>query len=432
MRTGVLGGSEILQVAESIAREKNFAVEIILSVLEEGLRAAARRKYGYDQSVKVTIDRNTGYVSIVRQLYVVNDINEPLPEDLDEEIYNMKKISLEEAQDLEEGVKLGAILAESLPPINLGRIEAGMARNVISSKVRDMECEREYEEFRDRMGEIVSGVVEKLEYGDVVVRIGRAEAVIKQDDLLSSDRLQKGDRVRGYLLDVKRDNRGRQLFLSRTHPEFLSKLFVQEVPEVYDKVIEIKAVAREPGIRSKIAVYTRDSSLDPVGSCVGIRGSRVQAISSELNGEKIEILQWSSDPAKFVVDALSPAEVSKVILNQGKKEMSIVVPDEYLSLAIGKKGQNIRLASALVGYKLNIMSESDESEKRVGQTGALVKELMEKLDIDEMLAQLLAAEGYGSVEKLASSSVEQLKNVEGMEEEVAQELIIRAKESIKA
>jgi N utilization substance protein A len=338
------------------------------------------------------------------------------------------QITLEEARYRNPAARVGDYIAEPLPPVDFGRIAAQNAKQVIVQKVRDAERERQYQEYKDRIGEIVSGVVKRVEYGNIVVDLGRGEAIVRRDESLPRETFRPGDRIRAYIYDVRREQRGPQIFLSRTHPQFMAKLFAQEVPEIYDGVVEIVSVARDPGSRAKIAVRSKDSSIDPVGACVGMRGSRVQAVVGELQGEKIDIIPWSPDAASFIVNALAPAEVTKVVLDEDAERIEVVVPDDQLSLAIGRRGQNVRLASQLTGWDIDIMTEAEESERRQREFGERTRRFTEALDVDEMLAQLLASEGFDSVEELAYVEVGELSSIEGLDEGTAGEIQMRAQE----
>ncbi len=422
------GSTEILQIADAVAREKSIHKDLILEALEEAVRIAARRKYGHEHSVRAEIDRKTGEIRLFRDMLVVHNLEEELNEESDEHHKSLNKITLEEAKNKSDDAEVGDIISEPLPPIDLGRVAAQSAKQVITNKVREIEKNKQYEEFKNRVGEIISGVIEKVEYGNVLIKIGSAEALIKKENLLKNDKIKQGDRVRALVLEVNKDSKGPQIVLTRTHNEFLARLFTQEVPEIYDRIIEIKAIARDPGMRSKIAVYSSDSSIDAVGSCVGVRGSRVQAIIAELGGEKIDIIPWSSDHATLVVSALAPAVVTKVIIDEDKKRIEAVVPDEQLSIAIGKRGQNVRLASQIVGWNLDVITEDLESKRRTEEFNAVTAKFMAALDLEEILAQLLASEGFLSIQDIADAEVKDLGSIEGLDEGIAEELISRAKQ----
>ncbi|MDP9196703.1 MAG: transcription termination factor NusA [Pseudomonadota bacterium] len=408
---------ELLQVADTVAREKGIDREQVLEAMEQAIQKTGRAKYGQDNDIRVSIDRRQGRISLQRYRLVVEAI---------EEGQDAVQILLPDAQRIQPDIKVGDSLVEDLPPIEFGRIAAQTARQVIVQKVREAERLRQYNEYRDRVGEVVSGIVKRVEFGNVTVDLGRAEAVLRRDECLPREHFKTGDRVRAYIHDVRQEQRGPQIFLSRSHPMFMARLFTQEVPEIYDGVIEIKAVARDPGSRAKIAVLSNDSSIDPVGACVGMRGSRVQAVVAELQGEKVDIIPWSSDAATFVVNALAPAEVAKVVLDEDKSRMDVVVPDEQLSLAIGRRGQNVRLASMLTGWDIDIMTEAEESERRTEEMKNRSSRFIEALDIDEVIGHLLVAEGFGSVEEVAAAAVEELAEIEGFDPEIAAELKQRA------
>jgi len=406
---------ELLQIADAVAREKVIERDTVLIAMEEAIQKAARSKYGAENMIRAEIDRSTGEIRLFRCLEVKDGIENEATE-----------ISLPDAQRRNPEAQLGDIIAEPLPPIDFGRIAAQTAKQVIVQKVREAERERQYGEYKDRIGEIVNGIVKRVEYGNVTVDLGRAEAVIRRDELLPRETFRQGDRVRAYIYDVRREPRGPQIFLSRTHPRYMAKLFAQEVPEVYDGIIEIKSVARDPGSRAKIAVMSNDSGIDPVGACVGMRGSRVQAVVNELQGEKIDIIQWSPDEATFIVNALAPAEVSKVVLDEDSHRVEVVVPDDQLSLAIGRRGQNVRLASQLTTWDIDVLTEAEESERRQEEFRQRSKMFMDTLDVDETIAQLLVTEGFSKVEEIADAEIRELANIEGFDDDVGGELQARA------
>ncbi len=424
--------TEILQIADAVAREKGLGREQIILALEEAIRVAARRKYGQEQAVLAEINRKTGDISLYRELFVVEHQGEEIPEEIAEEHRGIDKLSLQFALLKHPNAKLGDIVLEPLPPLDLGRVVAQAAKQVIVGKVREAERDKQREEFRGRIGEIVSGVVEKVEHGDVIVKLGSADAILRRRDVIRTDNFANGHRMRACLMEINPESRGPQIILSRTHPQFLAKLFAQEVPEIYSNIIEIKAVARDPGLRAKIAVYSSDASIDAVGSCVGIRGSRVQAVITELGGEKIDIIPWSSDPATLVVNAIAPAEALKVIIDEYRRRIEVVVPDDQLSIAIGRGGQNVRLASELVGWQLDITTESEESKRRVEEFNTVTQKFMSALDLEEILAQLLASEGYVSINDIANSNINEIMQIEGLDEAVANELISRARAYLEA
>lgn len=416
---------ELLQVADNVAREKNIDREIVLEAMEEAIQKAGRSKYGHDHDIRAHIDRKNGHIELKRYREVMAE---------DAEIENeVSQLTLAQARRIKPDAQPGEFLIDNLPPLDFGRIAAQTAKQVIMQKVREAERARQYAEFKSRVGEIINGVVKRVEYGNVTVDIqGRAEAVLRRDESLPREHFKNGDRVRAIIYEVREEMRGPQIFLSRTHPEFMAKLFMQEVPEIYDGVIEIKSVARDPGSRAKIAVVSRDSSIDPVGACVGMRGSRVQAVVNELGGEKIDIIPWSQDIASFVVSALQPASVAKVVLDEEKKRMEVVVPDEQLSLAIGRRGQNVRLASILVGWDIDILTEAEESERRAEEFRTRSSLFIEALDVDDVIAHLLVAEGFTSVEEIAETPIEELNQIEGFEEEISTELQNRARNWLAA
>ena len=383
--------------------------------MEGAIQKAARSKYGYEHDIRVVIDRKTGEVSISKYV-TVKDIVED----------NITEMTLEEARKIDPNAVVGQEFVTKLPPVNFGRVAAQVGRQIITQKIREAERDKQYDEFKGRVGEIVSGIVKRSEFSGVTLDIGRTEAVIRKDQVIPKENFRVGDRVRAYIVDVSREVRGPQIFLSRTHPQFLAKLFKQEVPEIYDGVIEIKSVARDPGSRAKVAVYTADPGIDPIGACVGVRGSRVQAIIQELQGEKIDIVLWSDDPATFAVNALSPAEVSKVVLDEDNHKFEVLTPDNQLSLAIGRRGQNVRLASALTGWNITVVSETEAVEKSNQEYHARSQVFMDVLDCDEVIAHLLVTEGFSEVEELANISKEDLASIEGFDEALSEELISRA------
>ncbi|HYE48056.1 MAG TPA: transcription termination factor NusA [Azospirillaceae bacterium] len=406
---------ELLQVADAVAREKNIDREHVLEAMEEAIKKAGRSKYGHEHDIRARIDRKSGDIHLTRYMEVVEAVEN-----------EATQVALAQAKRKKPDAKVGDFLVDPLPPIDFGRIAAQTAKQVIVQKVREAERERQYDEFKDRVGEIVNGLVKRVEYGNVTVDLSRAEAVLRRDECLPREHFKNGDRVRAYVYDVRREPRGPQIFLSRTHPMFMAGLFKQEVPEIYDGIIEIKAVARDPGSRAKIAVLSRDSSIDPVGACVGMRGSRVQAVVGELQGEKIDIIPWSRDPATFVVNALAPAEVAKVVLDEETKRIEVVVPDDQLSLAIGRRGQNVRLASMLTGWDIDILTEQEESERRTEEFKTRSQMFIDALDVDDVIAHLLVAEGFTSVEEIAFVDATELTAIDAFDEDVAEELRQRA------
>ena len=411
---------ELLQIADAVAQEKAIEPEKVFEALAEAIQRAARSRYGQDHDIRAEIDPASGEIKLSRLRAVV--------EKADDE---GTQISLTEAQARNPAAQLGDLIAEDLPPMAFGRIAAQMAKPVITQKVRDAEREREFEEFKDRVGDVVQGSVVRAEFGDVVVDLERGEGILQRGESLPSENFHSGDRVRALIYDVRREHRGRQIFLTRTRPQFMSHLFSQEVPEIYDGIVELRAVARDPGSRAKIAVISNDSSIDPVGACVGMRGNRVQAVVNELQGEKIDIVPWSPDPATFIVNALVPAEVSKVVLDEDHHKIEVVVPEEQLSLAIGRRGQNVRLASHLTGWSIDILTEDEESERRQQELQQRSSLFMDALDVDETMAQLLALEGFTSVEDLAFSETSEVAQIKGFEQGTAEELQNRAHDEIK-
>lgn len=410
---------ELLQVADTVARDKSIERDEVLEAMEQAIQKAGRSKYGHEHDIRASIDRTTGEISLARYQEVVEN---------DAEIENeAAQIPLDAAKAIKEDAVVGDFLVDSLPPIDFGRIAAQTAKQVIVQRVREAERTRQYAEYKDRKGEIVNGLVKRIEYGNVIVDLGRAEALLRRDESIPREHFNNGDRIRAYIMDVREETRGPQIFLSRTHPDFMAKLFSQEVPEIYDGIIEIMSVARDPGSRAKIAVMSHDSSIDPVGPCIGMRGSRVQAVVGELQGEKIDIIQWSTDPATFIVNALAPAEVAKVVLDEEKQRIEVVVPDEQLSLAIGRRGQNVRLASQLSGWNIDIMTEAEESEKRQEEFRTRSQMFISSLDVDDVIAHLLVTEGFSSIEEVAFVPVDDLLDIEGFDEEVAEELRARAR-----
>jgi N utilization substance protein A len=416
----------MLQVADAVAREKSIDREIVIQAMEEAIQKAGRSKYGYDHDIRATIDRKTGEIELFRYREVVEAFNEEIPE------AEARQILLKPAKKIKPDAVVGEFLVDKLPPLDFGRIAAQTAKQVIFQKVRDAERDRMFEEYKDRTGEIVSGVVKRVEYGNITVDLGRGEGYLRRQDALPREHFKNGDRVRAYIFDVRREQRGPQIFLSRVHPDFLAKLFKQEVPEIYDGVIEIKAVARDPGSRAKIAVISRDSSIDPVGACVGMRGSRVQAVVGELQGEKIDIIPWTNDVATFVVNALAPAEVTKVVLDQDTHRLDVVVPDEQLSLAIGRRGQNVRLATQLSGWNIDIMTEAEETERRQNEFRTRSALFIEGLDVDEVIAHLLVVEGFTSIQDIVDTSVDEMARIQGFDADVATELKNRASSFLEA
>jgi N utilization substance protein A len=413
---------ELLQIADAVAREKSIEKEVVIAAIEEAIQKAARSRYGAEHDIRASMDPKTGEMTLTRVVTVVDDADV---------INEYAERPLSDARKTDPEAFVGKTYVEVLPPFELGRVQTQMARQVVTHKVREAERERQYEEFKDRVGEIVSGVVKRVEYGNVVVDLGRGEGVMRRDQSIPREIFNIGDRIRAYIYDVRRETKGPQIMLSRAHPGFMAKLFAQEVPEVYDGVIEIRAAARDSGSRAKMAVLSNDSSIDPVGACVGMRGSRVQAVVAELQGEKIDIIQWSPDEPTFIVNALAPAEVSKVVLDEEDERVEVVVPDEQLSLAIGRRGQNVRLASQLTGWQIDIITESQDSERRQREFAERTQLFQEALDVDEVIAQLLATEGFSSVDEIAYAEPDEIATIEGFDEDTAEELQARAREFLE-
>ena len=406
---------ELLLVADAVAREKSIDRDEVLEAMEQAIQKAGRAKYGQEKDIRATIDRKNGDVRLTRWTEAVETVEN-----------DETQMPLHIARKFKPDIELGGHIVDPLPPIDFGRIAAQTAKQVIVQRVREYERKKQYDEFKDRVGEIVNGTVKRTEYGNLMVEIGRAEALLRRDELIPRESLRNGDRVRAYIYDVREELRGPQIFLSRTHPAFLAKLFAQEVPEIYDGIIEIKAVARDPGSRAKMAVISRDSSIDPVGACVGMRGSRVQAVVQELQGEKIDIIQWSSQAPTFIVNALAPAEVTKVVMDEEAGRVEVVVPDEQLSLAIGRRGQNVRLASQLTRWDIDILTEAEESERRQEEFRRRTGLFVDAMDVDDMIAGLLVQEGFTTIEELAFVAVDEVAEIEGFDESIAEELVRRA------
>src|SRR3569832_2000774 len=412
---------ELLQIADAVARDKSIDKAVVLGAMEEAMQRAAKARYGSENEIRVEIDPKTGETHVSRYLHVVELVDNDKIE-----------ISLDDARARNPAAQVGDIIAETLPPVDFSRIAAQAAKQVIVQKVRDAERERQYEEFKDRIGEIVHGIVKRSEFGSVVVDLGRAEGVVRRDEMIPSESFRQGDRIRAYIYDVRRETRGPQIFLSRSHPQFMVRLFAQEVPEIYDGIIEIRAVARDPGSRAKIAVISKDSSIDPVGACVGMRGVRVQAVVQELQGERIDIIPWNGDPATFIVNALAPAEVSKVVLDEDTRRVEVVVPDDQLSLAIGRRGQNVRLASQLTGWLIDIMAESQASARRQREFAERTQLFQEALDVDEKNTQQQNTKNNTTNKNVAYVEPSEIAAIEGFDDDTAQELQCRAQVFIEA
>ena len=412
--------AELLAIATAVASEKMIEKSIVIEALEEAIQKAARARFGQENDIRAKLDPQTGDLRLWRVVEVVEEVED-----------YFKQVDLAQAEKLEPGSQIGDFIVDPLPAMDdLGRIDAQSAKQVIFQKVRDAERERQFEEFKDRAGEVITGVIKSVEFGHVIVNLGRAEGVIRRDQQIPREAARVGERVRALISKVERNNRGPQIFLSRAHPDFMKKLFAQEVPEIYDGIIEIKAAARDPGSRAKIGVISHDSSIDPVGACVGMKGSRVQAVVQELQGEKIDIIPWSEDTATFIVNALQPATVARVVLDEDDGRIEVVVPDDQLSLAIGRRGQNVRLASQLTDSQIDIMTEEEASEKRSKEFAERSNMFEEELDVDETLSQLLVAEGFVELEEVAYVELEELASIEGFDEELAEELQSRAKEAL--
>ncbi|MBT3884260.1 MAG: transcription termination/antitermination protein NusA [Rhodospirillaceae bacterium] len=413
---------ELVMVAETVAREKGIEREEVFDAMEQAIQKAGRSKYGHEHDIRAQIDRKSGEIKLARYLEVAEEIENELTQ-----------VTLDAAQQRKPDAVIGEFLVDPLPPIDFGRIAAQTAKQVIVQKVREAERARQFLEFKDRIGEVVNGMVKRIEFGNVIVDLGgRAEGIIRRDETIPREHFSNGDRVRSYIYDVREELRGPQIFLSRSHPQFMAKLFTQEVPEIYDGIIEINSVARDPGSRAKIAVTSSDSGIDPVGACVGMRGSRVQAVVAELQGEKIDIIQHSIDHETFIVNALAPAEVTKVVLDEEANRIEVVVPDDQLSLAIGRRGQNVRLASQLTGWDIDILTEAEESDRRTEEFRTRSQLFIDNLDVDEVIAQLLVTEGFSTIEDVAFVPIEELSGIEGFDEDVANELRDRGRNFLEA
>src|ERR1700741_2135708 len=410
----------LLQIADAVAREKSIDRKIVIEAMEDAIQKAAKSRYGAENDIRCEIDPKTGEARLSRVLAVVESVEN-----------DSTQINLADAQGRNADAKIGDFIAEPLPPLDFGRVAAQNAKQVIVQKVREAERERHYNEYKDRIGEIVNGTVKRVEYGNVIVDLGRAEGIIRRDEMIPRENVRYGDRIRAYVYDVRREQRGPQIFLSRARPEFMSKLFAQEVPEIYDGIVQIKSVARDPGSRAKIAVISKDSSIDPVGPCAGMRAQRVQAVGGELQGEKVDIIQWNQDAATFIVNALAPADVTKVVLDEDSNRIEGVVPESQLSLAIGRRGQNVRLASQLTGWDIDILTEQEESERRQKEFAERSQLFMEALDVDEVIAQLLATEGFESVAEVAYVDAGEVAHIEGFDEETAKEIQSRARDYLE-
>ncbi len=411
---------ELLQIADAVAREKAIDRMIVIEAMEDAIQKAAKSRYGAENDIRCEIDPVTGETRLTRLLAVVEEVEN-----------DATQITIGDAKNRNPEAKVGDFISEGLPPLDFGRVAAQNAKQVIVQKVREAERERHYLEYKDRVGEVVNGTVKRVEYGNVIVDLGRAEGIIRRDEMIPRENVRYSDRIRAYIHDVRREQRGPQIFLSRARPEFMSKLFAQEVPEIYDSVVEIKSVARDPGSRAKIAVISNDSSIDPVGACVGMRGQRVQAVVNELQGEKIDIIQWNHDAASFIVNALAPAEVTKVVLDEDTSRIEVVVPETQLSLAIGRRGQNVRLASQLTGWEIDILTEDQESERRQKEFLIRSQMFMEILEVDEVIAQLLVTEGFTTTEEVAYVEASEVSAIEGFDDDTASEIQSRAREALE-
>jgi N utilization substance protein A len=411
---------ELLQIADAVAREKSIDRKIVIEALEDAIQKAAKSRYGAENDIRCEIDPKSGDTKLTRVLEVVEQVEN-----------DSTQITLADAKRRKLEAKVGDLIAETLPPLDFGRVAAQNAKQVIVQKVREAERERHFNEYKDRVGEIVNGTVKRVEYGNVIIDLGRAEGIVRRDEMIPRENVRLGDRLRAYIYDVRREPRGPQIFLSRARPEFMSLLFRQEVPEIYDGIVQIKSVARDPGSRAKIAVISKDSSIDPVGACVGMRGARVQAVVGELQGEKVDIIQWNQDAATFIVNALAPAEVTKVVLDEDSNRIEVVVPESQLSLAIGRRGQNVRLASQLTGWDIDILTEQEESERRQKEFAERSQLFMDALDVDEVIAQLLATEGFETVAEVAFVDTGEIAHIEGFDEDTANEIQTRAREFLE-
>ncbi len=413
---------EMLQVANNVAQEKNIEKDEVFEAMELALEKAARVKYGFHRDIRVKIDRENGDINLSSYIKVVESVDE-------EEEHN--QIPFAEAKKIKSDIEVGEYIIKELPPFDFGRVAAQNAKGVIIQKVREADKARQYNEYKDKVGEIALGIVKRTEFGNLIVDLGKSEAIIKREEIISRESFKNGDRVRAYIYEVKEDTKGYQVFLSRTHPQFLAKLFTQEVPEIHEGVIEVKSVARDPGSRAKVSVYTEDSTIDPVGACVGMRGSRVQAVVNELQGEKIDIVMWSENQATYLANALAPAEVSKIFVYEEKNKVEVVIPSDQLSLAIGRKGQNVKLASNLTNLEIDILTEEEETERRQEEFKVKTEMLIDVLDVEDVIAQLLVTEGYVSISSIVNEKAENLEKIEGFDKDLSEEIIERAHNYIK-
>ena len=413
---------EMLQVANNVAEEKNIEIDEVFNAMELALEKAARVKYGFERDIRVKINRDNGDINLSSYLKVVDVLD---PED------QKNQIIFEKAKKIQPDIQLGEYIIKELPPFDFGRVAAQNAKGIIIQKIREADKSRQYTEYKDKVGEIVVGVVKRTEFGNLIIDLGKSEAIIKREELIPRETFKNGDRVRSFIYDVKEDSKGYQVFLSRTHPQFLAKLFTQEVPEIFEGIIKVKSVARDPGSRAKVSVFTEESTIDPVGACVGMRGSRVQAVVNELQGEKIDIVMWSENQATYLANALAPAEVSKIFLYEEKNKVEVVIPDEQLSLAIGRKGQNVKLASNLTNLEIDILTEDEETERRQEEFKVKTAMFVETLDVEDVIAQLLVTEGYVSINSIANENSENLEKIEGFDNDLSNEIISRAINYIK-
>lgn len=410
---------EIILVADTVAKEKDIDKEDVFTAMEVAIQKAGRTKYGFENDIRANIDRKTGAIALSRYREIVED---------DAIIENeAAQIRLSDAKAYDKSYKVGDFIIDPLPPIDFGRIAAQTAKQVIMQKVREAERNKQYEEYKEKVGTIINGTVKRIEFGNVILDIGKTEAMLRRDEIIPREKFKNGDRVRAYVLDVRREVKGPQIFLSRTCPDFMAKLFTQEVPEIYDGIVEIMGVSRDPGSKAKIAVRANDKTIDPIGACVGLRGIRVQAVVTELQGEKIDIIPYSEDKAQFIVSALAPAEVTKVVLDEEKNKIEVVVPEEHFSMAIGRRGQNVKLASQLIGADIDVLTEEQEQERRANENKVRLNRFIEALDVDDMIAHLLVAEGFSTVDEIAAVELQELADIEGFDEDVATELQNRAK-----
>lgn len=416
-----IGNSEILQIAEAVAREKGITIDLVLEAMENAIQVAGRRKYGHEQNIKAEISHKTGEIKLYKVLDVVENL----------ENY-MTEISLEDALERNPESKIGDQVLEPLPPIDLGRVAAQSAKQVIVQKVKEAERDKQYEDFKDRTGEILGGVVKRVEFGEIIIDLGRTEAVIKRDQQIKTEAFKINDRIRAYVQDVSKQSKGPQIFLSRTDNMFLGKLMALEIPEVYEGQIEIKGIARDPGSKAKVAVFASDSSIDPVGSCIGVKGNRIKAVTNELGGEKIDVILWNKDLAQYIVNAMTPAEISKVVIHEDRKAVEMVVPTEQFSIAVGRRGQNARLASQLTGWHIEVMTEEQESKRRVEEFNNSSELFINALEVEEVIAQLLVSEGYVSLDQIANSEISVLSAIEGFDETLAAEIKSRAEKHVEA